>query len=768
MELFSLDAKIRLDLSELEAGLREAKSELSDLEDEISASIGLDTGDFDSQIADLKGELEGVDGLNASASASLDTDNADAGLASIEGDLTDYGDANYTADAGLDTTDAVDNYNGITDDLNDYDGSSYTAEVNVDDNASGALSDISGAAEDAEGAVGDDGLNGILSGFGKAFTVTAVVAGLGAVTDAAWEAAMATAQVGDTIDKQSQMMGMSAKAYQQWQFVLSRNGADISVLKTISRTITAQAGTEGFADALSSIGLNFDDFTQMSSENQVYEIVRGLTAQKGQLSDLEFNQLAEQLLGSRGFMQLMPLFNAGLDGEGGFDALWQFAGENTMSDEAVKNAAGVTDALTNLSTAWGTLRDTVIGTEILPTITAVVDQITGVVTTIRQANEDNISLWGFLTGVDDGGVARVAEVGQQYATDMATASASADRANTLVSVLQALEQQMGPLARDTDTWKNAMAELKALYPDITGIIEANNGSFSDGVEQIREYIQAQKDLAIQQAKQKALQGYQDTYTTELAKQYEYQAQALGAKTELESIARALGYTGDNGAFAFSGTQEAYTGEYENFDPGTFYEWAGKLNELSLMGSVGLSADQKSQLNLINLGNLLTTYTSSMASAREQEAAVTTALTELENMGALVEQQMTESMGGVESSTETAATNVSELGSAATSAAEELSNISIPAVLGGSANGLWRVPYDNYATRLHEGEAVLTRVEAERWRDGKGSGAGSGRIDATANLNISNYNVYGSADEQTLVSALVSEQRRQLRAAGERV
>ena len=45
---------------------------------------------------------------------------------------------------------------------------------------------------------------------------------------------------------------------------------------------------------------------------------------------------------------------------------------------------------------------------------------------------------------------------------------------------------------------------------------------------------------------------------------------------------------------------------------------------------------------------------------------------------------------------------------------------------GHATGLDYVPYNNYAARLHEGEAVLTKAEATAWR--RGDGAPSPAID----------------------------------------
>lgn len=45
---------------------------------------------------------------------------------------------------------------------------------------------------------------------------------------------------------------------------------------------------------------------------------------------------------------------------------------------------------------------------------------------------------------------------------------------------------------------------------------------------------------------------------------------------------------------------------------------------------------------------------------------------------------------------------------------------VPASAPGFATGLDYVPYDNFPARLHEGEAVLTSLEAAQWRSGQTS------------------------------------------------
>lgn len=69
--------------------------------------------------------------------------------------------------------------------------------------------------------------------------------------------------------------------------------------------------------------------------------------------------------------------------------------------------------------------------------------------------------------------------------------------------------------------------------------------------------------------------------------------------------------------------------------------------------------------------------------------------------------------------------------AATAAARGFFSVKGGAMPGaGYATGLDYVPYDNFAARLHEGEAVLTKLEATNWREGARTGA-SAVVDAAA-------------------------------------
>lgn len=75
-----------------------------------------------------------------------------------------------------------------------------------------------------------------------------------------------------------------------------------------------------------------------------------------------------------------------------------------------------------------------------------------------------------------------------------------------------------------------------------------------------------------------------------------------------------------------------------------------------------------------------------------------------------------------------------------------------------ATGLDYVPYNEFPARLHEGEAVLTKLEAENWRNGRGA-ADAGEI-VTVNVNLDNVSIRDERDIETLAQQIAQYTRRQ--------
>ena len=181
--------------------------------------------------------------------------------------------------------------------------------------------------------------------------ITTIATGAAATGAAIWDMAQDTAAATDEIDKQSQVIGLSRKAYQEYDYILSQNGMDIAALSGVSKTLTAQMDkvTEGNAAATANfekMGLSVYDSTgKLKSQEQM--LAESITALQGMEDGTEKARLATELFGKQG-QTLMPLLN----GEAGsVEELRQKAHELGMvlEDEAVNAGVKFTDSLDTLN-----------------------------------------------------------------------------------------------------------------------------------------------------------------------------------------------------------------------------------------------------------------------------------------------------------------------------------------------------------------------------------------------------------------------------------
>lgn len=230
------------------------------------------------------------------------------------------------------------------------------AYVQIMPSAEGIQGSISGLlAGEAESAGKSSGgkfsaaMGGVLkTGLGLAATGAAAVTSFAkSIVDGAKN----TASMGDTVDKMSQKLGLSAKAYQEWDYVLSQSGADITSMSTGLKTLTnklddAKNGSEKAQSMFAALGLSLEDITSMSREDAFAAVIAGF---QGMTDSTERAALANDLFGRSG-QELTPLFNTSIEQT---EALMQTANDlgMVMSDTAVKDAAAFTDAMDNLSRA---------------------------------------------------------------------------------------------------------------------------------------------------------------------------------------------------------------------------------------------------------------------------------------------------------------------------------------------------------------------------------------------------------------------------------
>lgn len=229
-----------------------------------------------------------------------------------------------------------------------------------------------------------------------AVAVTAVATATVGLGKAVYDISKETAQYGDTIDKESQKLQISAKTYQELDYAMRRNGSSIGdvskAIKGITQDLGAMAdGSGDVRDIYKELGVSLTDTN--GNVKSAEDVLLGSIDALARMEDTtKRNDLATQMFG-KSYQEMLPLLNAGGDG---IKALMQEAEDYgmVMSDEAVKASAEFTDSMTRLQGTAQGLKNT-LGAELLPSITLITDGLAdllagneGAVNTIKQGADE--------------------------------------------------------------------------------------------------------------------------------------------------------------------------------------------------------------------------------------------------------------------------------------------------------------------------------------------------------------------------------------------
>ena len=180
------------------------------------------------------------------------------------------------------------------------------------------------------------------------------------------------AAYGDNIDKMSQKMGISARAYQEWDAIMQHSGTSIDALKPSMKTLATQA--EKGSDAFQKLGISEEEVASLSQEDLFAKVITGL---QGMEEGTERTYITSQLLG-RGATELGALLNTSAEETQKMrDRVHELGG--VMSDDAVKASAQFQDTLQDMSTGFDSLKRNMLS-EFLPAITSVMDGLTNLFT----------------------------------------------------------------------------------------------------------------------------------------------------------------------------------------------------------------------------------------------------------------------------------------------------------------------------------------------------------------------------------------------------
>lgn len=199
---------------------------------------------------------------------------------------------------------------------------------------------------------------------------TALTGAAAATTAAILKGVDAYTTYGDNVDKMSQKLNMSAKAYQEWSAIMEHCGTSIDSMQASMKTLAnaVESGNEAFER----LGITQEEIATMNNE-QLFS--RTITALQNVGNETERTYLAGQLLG-RGATELGALLNTSAeDTEKMRQRVHELGG--VMSDEAVKASAKYKDSLQDMKTAFKGIGKGLIA-DFVPALTQVSDGLTAI------------------------------------------------------------------------------------------------------------------------------------------------------------------------------------------------------------------------------------------------------------------------------------------------------------------------------------------------------------------------------------------------------
>jgi len=184
----------------------------------------------------------------------------------------------------------------------------------------------------------------------------AVTAAVASIT----KAVNSTIKLADNVDKMSQKIGVSRQAFQEWDFILSQNGTNISQLQTGIKTLSSAAeeasrGVVTYSRTFKTLGVSVVDSngSLKDQETLLFDTIYALAEVE---NTTQRTALATDLLG-RSATELGPLLNSGADS---IEELRDMAHDLglVLSDETVDAGVKLTDTINQMKRTFSALMST--------------------------------------------------------------------------------------------------------------------------------------------------------------------------------------------------------------------------------------------------------------------------------------------------------------------------------------------------------------------------------------------------------------------------
>ena len=205
--------------------------------------------------------------------------------------------------------------------------------------------------------------------------LTAFIAVLVAFIAVGVAAALSASKLGDEIYHSSQKFGFSSKAYQEWSYIMERNGSTIEDLKGFLETLASEQaavvnGSQDAAKAFNDLGLSAQQVASMGQQELFEEVVKRLQ----NINDAtKKSAIAYELFGDEASRLMNVLNMSNADMQKVIDNYHLLGG--AMSGELVEKSNSLQNAIANMKQAWQGISNT-LAEVFIPVVKAVVQWLT--------------------------------------------------------------------------------------------------------------------------------------------------------------------------------------------------------------------------------------------------------------------------------------------------------------------------------------------------------------------------------------------------------
>lgn len=374
--------KLKADISDLKASMQEAKRQMALTNSEFKAAVA-GMGDWSKSADGLSAKLKQLNQNQIQQKSILkDLEAQYEAVAKAEGEdskgAQDLAIKINQEKAAIGKTDAaIERYENELESL----GKETTQASKKTSNLSKQLGALAKAT--AKG-IGKGMVKGVKS---LAVGTTALATASVAAGKKIYDMSKQTTEYGDSVDKMSQKVGMSAEAYQKWDYILNISGTEMANMRVGLKTMTnqlgqAQKGSEEAQANFKKLGLSLSDVNNMSREEVFSAVVKGF---QGMKDSTERAALANKMFGKSG-QELAPLFNTSKEQTKALAKEAEKYGM-VMSDKSVKAAAAYKDSLTKLQNTFEGVKRGVVSS-MLPALKNITDGLADLMAGSKKADKE--------------------------------------------------------------------------------------------------------------------------------------------------------------------------------------------------------------------------------------------------------------------------------------------------------------------------------------------------------------------------------------------